>query len=135
MCSSDLCPKTYRYRANAWIQSKRRSEGDKELRGRERLRSEGDKDLRGRERLRSKGEKELARATWVARGLVSRCLGRTAWVARVAWVCLGRARWSEADLKPPTLISISLSVSSFFFSAFFSDVLVFLSDLFIRIRN
>ena len=40
----------------------------------QRLRSEGDKELRGRERLRSEGEKELActawaRAAWVARGL------------------------------------------------------------------
>ena len=30
----------------------------------QRLRSEGDKELRGRERLRSEGEKELARAAW-----------------------------------------------------------------------
>ena len=89
----------------------------------QRLRSEGDKELRGRERLRSKGEKELAHVAWVVRGLGLRGLG-------CAW-------WSEVELKPPTPISISLSVSSFFFSAFFSDVLVFLFDLFlfIRVRN
>ena len=34
--------------------------------------------------------------------------------SRAAWVCLGRTRWSKADLKPPTSISISLSVSVFF---------------------
>ena len=77
----------------------------------QRLRSERDKELRGRERLRSEGEKELARAAWVVRGLGLRGLG-------CAW-------WSEAELKPPTSISISLSVSGFFFSAFFSDEHIF----------
>ena len=46
----------------------------------QRLRSEGDKELRGKERLRSEGEKELARAAWahaawVVCGLGSRGLG------------------------------------------------------------
>ena len=40
-------------------------------------------------------------------------------------VCLGCAQWSEANLKPPTLISIfSLSLS--LFPRFFSNVLVVL---------
>ena len=67
-----------------------------------------ERELRGRERLRLEREKELGR--------------------RVAWVCLGRARWSEADLKPPTPISIfSLFLFLFFFLSlyrFFADVLV-----------
>ena len=88
------------------------------------------------------GHAAWARATWVARGLGSRCLCHTrprlarpglraAWVARG----LGRARWSEA-----THFDLDLSFYFWFFyflSAFFSNVLVFLSDLvlFIRVRN
>ena len=71
-----------------------------------------ERELRGRERLRLEGEKELGH--------------------RAAWVCLGRARWSEADLKPPTpfsIFSLFLFLVFFFFLSlslyrFFADVLV-----------
>ena len=70
-----------------------------------------EKELRGRERAPQQ------------RGLGSRGLGSPSWVARPGScrvvVYLGRAQWSEADLKPPTSIAHSHLPVSFYFWFFF----------------
>ena len=106
------------------------------------------KDSDQRERKRSEGEKDLdqkERKTQAARALghaSPRIGSHAAWGSRAAWVCLGRTRWSEADLKPPTPISI---FSLFLFLVFFFFFLFslgsslmfwwFLSGLFLFIRD
>ena len=107
-----------------------------------------EREIRGRERLRPQRPRQTQAATtqvrepqaWVARGL-----GRPRHTSprpglRVAWVCLGRVRWSKATNSDLDLLS--LSVSGFFFFFFFlfslgSSLMFwwFLFDLFLFIRD
>ena len=98
-----------------------------------------EREIRGRERLRPQRPRQTQAATtqvrepqaWVARGLRRPRHTSPRPGLRVAWVCLGRVRWSKATNSDLDLLSLSI----FFFFGFFSDVLVVPLWFFLFIRD
>ena len=87
-----------------------------QIRGRER--SEGEKDSGRGDPGRPKPQQPRREPqAWVARGLGRPRCASPRPGSRTAWVCLGRARWSEATNSDLDLLY--LSVSGFFFFSFF----------------